>query len=51
MIALLIAVLIFVGWLIGRRGLRIMAVVALVCWLGAAVIEGYQDAEKGAVIE
>ena len=55
MIILAVAGLVFVGWLIGRRALRIMAVIALLLWVGSAVVEGYQDAmaeaEGGDVIQ
>jgi len=46
MMFLAVAVLVFVGWLIGRRWLRIMAVCALLWVVGDAVIVGYQEAER-----
>ena len=48
-----VGVLGFVGWLIGRRGLRIMAVCALLWFVGGAVVQGYQDAmaREGDVIQ
>lgn len=45
---LTVAGLVFAGWLIGRRWLRIIVAVALVFWIGGAVIEGYQQAEAEA---
>ena len=51
MILMAVATLAFVAWLIGRRWLRIIAVCALLFWFGGAVLDGYQQAEREAVIQ
>lgn len=44
MIIMAVATLVFIAWLIGRRWLRIIAVCALVLWIGQSVVIGYQEA-------
>ncbi len=42
---LIIGALVFVGWLIGRRWLRIIAVCVLLWIVGGGVIAGYNSAQ------
>ncbi len=51
MMFLVVAVLVFIGWLIGRRWLRIIVVCALLYVLAGPVIEGYQQARAEAVLQ
>ena len=53
MMFLAVGVLVFIGWLIGRRWLRIIVVCALFWFVGGAVVQGYQDAmaREGDVIQ
>ena len=45
---LILGVLVFVCWLIGRRGVRLIVLCGVLLWVGAAAVESYQERAEAA---